>query len=119
MVCGDLNKVLSRDEKWGGREAPASRIHDFKACLDECGLTDLGFIGWIQAKLISLPMSNSLQLAPKGQALSKKSLIEKKISPVPFKLLQSPMGGWLPSWVLPTLLEYSGIICYQRNSRHV
>ncbi|KAF7822906.1 reverse transcriptase [Senna tora] len=45
MVCGDFNEVLSQDEKWGIRLASHSRIRDFKGCLDNCSLMDLGFSG--------------------------------------------------------------------------
>ncbi|KAF7815199.1 reverse transcriptase [Senna tora] len=45
MICGDFNDILSPDEKWGGNAASASRIRDFKTCIDYCGLSDLGFMG--------------------------------------------------------------------------
>ncbi|KAF7803956.1 reverse transcriptase [Senna tora] len=37
--------ALAEDEKWGGLLASQSRIRDFKSCLDNCGLVDLGFSG--------------------------------------------------------------------------
>ncbi|KAF7832197.1 reverse transcriptase [Senna tora] len=45
LVCGDFNEVLSQEEKWGGNPALMSRIRDFRNCLNNCGLDDLGFVG--------------------------------------------------------------------------
>lgn len=45
VIGGDFNDVMAADEKWGGRIASSSRINSFKACMDACGLVDLGFSG--------------------------------------------------------------------------
>lgn len=45
MMCGDFNDILSPDEKWGLKPPSPSRIHDFRSCLDSCGLIDLGYTG--------------------------------------------------------------------------
>lgn len=45
VVVGDLNEVMSNDEKSGVNSVCSSRICDFKACLHACHLTDVGYCG--------------------------------------------------------------------------
>lgn len=55
LVCGDFNDVLSYGEKWGSRDVNRARIHDFKHCIETCGLSDLGFCGpkftWVNKRM--------------------------------------------------------------------
>jgi hypothetical protein len=45
MLCGDFNEVLSHDEHVGPRDRSDAQIEQFKNCMDECGLVDVGFSG--------------------------------------------------------------------------
>ncbi|XP_060959188.1 uncharacterized protein LOC133030459 [Cannabis sativa] len=45
-VIGDLNNVLSQDDKKGGRPYPQWLLQGFQSCLDECGLEDLDLLGY-------------------------------------------------------------------------
>jgi hypothetical protein len=45
IACGDFNEVLCQQEHAGPRELLDSQIQQFKDCLDDCGLSDLGFSG--------------------------------------------------------------------------
>lgn len=45
MAIGDFNEVLTVDEKKGGGPLDTSRALRFAEMLDNCDLTDLGFIG--------------------------------------------------------------------------
>ncbi|XP_062076041.1 uncharacterized protein LOC133780185 [Humulus lupulus] len=44
-IIGDLNNVLSMDDKRGGRPYPNWLIHGFQEVVDECGLLDLELEG--------------------------------------------------------------------------
>ncbi|XP_074374021.1 uncharacterized protein LOC141714399 [Apium graveolens] len=44
-VFGDFNDMLYMHEKRGGRRHPFSLLKGFSDTLQECGLTDLGFVG--------------------------------------------------------------------------
>ena len=44
-MLGDFNEVLSRDDKFGGKDVKLNRALEFKECLDECNMLDLGFAG--------------------------------------------------------------------------
>uniref|UniRef100_A0A803PW73 Reverse transcriptase n=1 Tax=Cannabis sativa TaxID=3483 RepID=A0A803PW73_CANSA len=45
-VIGDLNNVLSQEDKKGGRPYPTSLIQGFQQCLDACGLEDMELLGY-------------------------------------------------------------------------
>ena len=45
LMLGDFNEVLSRDEKFGGKDVNLNKALEFKECLDECNMLDLGFAG--------------------------------------------------------------------------
>lgn len=42
---GDFNNILMEMDKFGGLPANQSRISDFRTCLDDCHLLNLGFEG--------------------------------------------------------------------------
>ncbi|KAL0320306.1 UNVERIFIED_CONTAM: putative mitochondrial protein [Sesamum radiatum] len=45
-VCaGDFNEILEQHEKQGALPRPQWQIKDFRDCLDDCGLQDIGFEG--------------------------------------------------------------------------
>ncbi|XP_059451054.1 uncharacterized protein LOC132181841 [Corylus avellana] len=45
-VCiGDFNEILFPSEKWGGNTRSRRLMWDFQQALEECDLTDLGFLG--------------------------------------------------------------------------
>ena len=43
LMLGDFNEVLSGDDKFGGNGVNLNRALEFKECLDECNMLDLGF----------------------------------------------------------------------------
>jgi hypothetical protein len=45
VVMGDLNEILFDYEKEGGRQRPPRYIQDFHRALDDCDLSDLGYVG--------------------------------------------------------------------------
>lgn len=45
LVSGDLNEIMWQKEKKGGNLRNSNQLLDFRETLDECGLSDLGFIG--------------------------------------------------------------------------
>jgi hypothetical protein len=45
ICCGDFNEALHQDEHCGVAERSESQMSQFRDCLDDCGLTDLGFTG--------------------------------------------------------------------------
>ena len=45
VVLGDFNEILYSSEKEGGNARPNGMMKDFRDCLAECGLDDMGFIG--------------------------------------------------------------------------
>ncbi|KAH7846944.1 hypothetical protein Vadar_019993 [Vaccinium darrowii] len=45
VIWGDMNDLLSEDEKCGGIPWAASSVRGFRNFVDVCGLTDLGFSG--------------------------------------------------------------------------
>ena len=44
-VAIDFNDITRLNEKKGGRLRPYNQMKNFRDVLDECGLTDLGFVG--------------------------------------------------------------------------
>lgn len=42
-MLGDFNEMLNNFEKFGGLPINISRSLEFKACLDACGMVDVGF----------------------------------------------------------------------------
>lgn len=42
---GNFNAYTCKQDKFGGAEANWAAMKDFNDCMDECGLTDLGFSG--------------------------------------------------------------------------
>ena len=42
-MLGDFNEVLSGDDKFGRNGVNLNRALEFKECLDECNMLDLGF----------------------------------------------------------------------------
>jgi hypothetical protein len=45
IACGDFNEALFQHEHSGPRECSETQMNQFKDCLDECGLVDLGSFG--------------------------------------------------------------------------
>ena len=45
LLLGDFNEVLCGEDKFGGRKVNLNRALEFKDCLDDCNLLDLGFSG--------------------------------------------------------------------------
>lgn len=45
MVLGDFNEILYSLEKEGGNASPNAMMKEFRDCLAECGLDDMGYIG--------------------------------------------------------------------------
>jgi hypothetical protein len=43
ICCGDFNEALSQDEHFGSSNRSETQMLMFKECLDDCGLSDLGF----------------------------------------------------------------------------
>ena len=57
LMLGDFNEVLCNDDKFGGNHVNLNRALEFKDCLDECNMVDLGFVGpkftWTNRRPIS------------------------------------------------------------------
>ena len=46
VMIGDFNDILYSDEKWGGGNSPSnSRMAEFRNCINDCNMIDLGFSG--------------------------------------------------------------------------
>ena len=45
LMLGDFNEVLCGEDKFGGNQVNLNRALEFKGCLDECNMIDLGFAG--------------------------------------------------------------------------
>ncbi|KAJ1418141.1 Zinc knuckle CX2CX4HX4C [Sesbania bispinosa] len=45
LCFGDMNQVMSNDEKRGGNLIPESMLRGFGECVQLCGLIDLGYVG--------------------------------------------------------------------------
>ena len=45
LMLGDFNKVLCGEDKFGGNQVNLNRALEFKECLDDCNMIDLGFTG--------------------------------------------------------------------------
>ncbi|KAL0402426.1 UNVERIFIED_CONTAM: hypothetical protein Slati_4272500 [Sesamum latifolium] len=45
LCAGDFNEILDQSEKYGGSLRPTWQIRNFRAALDKCALSDLGFTG--------------------------------------------------------------------------
>lgn len=45
LMLGDFNAVLNGDDKFGGNRVNINRADQFKECLDDCNMLDLGFAG--------------------------------------------------------------------------
>ena len=43
LMLGDFNEVLCGEDKFGGNHVNLNRALEFKNCLDECNMLDLGF----------------------------------------------------------------------------
>ena len=56
-MLGDFNEVLYAEDKFGGNHVNLNRALEFKDCLDECNMLDLGFAGpkftWTNCRPIS------------------------------------------------------------------
>ncbi|KAH7842236.1 hypothetical protein Vadar_003011 [Vaccinium darrowii] len=46
IIWGDMNDILSPQEKQGGLARPSWSFRGFKKFVDDCGLVDLGFSGY-------------------------------------------------------------------------
>lgn len=80
-LIGDMNNVLSQEDKKGGRPYPTWLISGFQAVLDDCDLNDMelqgyrytweighGTYNWIEIKLDrALVLSNFLQVFPEAK----------------------------------------------------
>ena len=44
-VVGDFNSYLCSDDKWGGGPPNWTAMNQFKECIQECNLIDIGFKG--------------------------------------------------------------------------
>ena len=57
LMLGDFNEVLCGEDKFGGNQVNLNRALEFKGCLDECNMIDLGFAGpkytWTNRRPIS------------------------------------------------------------------
>ena len=57
LMLGDFNVVLCGEDKFGGNQVNLNRALEFKGCLDECNMIDLGFAGpkytWMNCRPIS------------------------------------------------------------------
>ena len=58
LMLGDFNEVLSEDDKFGGNSVNLNRALEFKKCLDECNMLDLGFAGPKYTWTNSRPITN-------------------------------------------------------------
>lgn len=45
IVLGDFNEIMHPFEKSSGSEREVKQMEGFKVCLEQCGLTDFGFVG--------------------------------------------------------------------------
>ncbi|XP_060210782.1 uncharacterized protein LOC132637755 [Lycium barbarum] len=45
MIGGDFNAINSTYEKFGGLPVTINEIQDFRGCIQNCGVSDLGFSG--------------------------------------------------------------------------
>ena len=45
LMLGDFNEVLCGEDKFRGNQVNLNRAIEFKGCLDECNMLDLGFMG--------------------------------------------------------------------------
>ena len=45
MCAGDFNEIVEQNEKWGGAPQHDGQMEQFRAVLEDCGLSDLGFLG--------------------------------------------------------------------------
>jgi hypothetical protein len=45
LVLGDFNEILFSDEKEGGNPRPARMMQEFRDCLMDCELHDMGYVG--------------------------------------------------------------------------
>ena len=45
LMLRDFNEVLSGEDKFGGNRVNLNRALQFKECLDDCNMVDLGFAG--------------------------------------------------------------------------
>ena len=54
LSVGDYNEIVDNSEKWGAAVRKESQMEQFRGCLEECQLSDLGFIGskytWTNAR---------------------------------------------------------------------
>ncbi|KAA3467449.1 reverse transcriptase [Gossypium australe] len=57
VVLGDFNEIANSFEKKGGRRRSKRKMSEFRTALDECQLSDLGFVGrwytWERGKFLS------------------------------------------------------------------
>lgn len=44
LCAGDVNEIIWEGEKIGGAVRRKSKMRDFRHCVEECGLFDLGFV---------------------------------------------------------------------------
>ncbi|XP_030505125.2 uncharacterized protein LOC115720103 [Cannabis sativa] len=74
-VIGDLNNILSQEDKKGGRPYPQWLLQGFQSCLDECSLEDLDLLGypftwergrgtgeWVEVRLDRAMITNSWRI---------------------------------------------------------
>lgn len=45
LMLGDFNEVLCGEDKFGTNQVNLNKALEFKECLDECNMLDLGFVG--------------------------------------------------------------------------
>jgi hypothetical protein len=45
LCCGDFNEIVEHSEKWGGSRRRDGQMEQFRSVLEDCGLSDLGFLG--------------------------------------------------------------------------
>lgn len=45
VIAGDFNEPLIDEDKFCGRAISINRSLQFKECLDNCNMVDLGFVG--------------------------------------------------------------------------
>ncbi|KAL0016457.1 hypothetical protein SO802_003526 [Lithocarpus litseifolius] len=45
ILMGDFNEVLEESEKFGGNSLSVKKVREYRECMDQCNLLDLGFSG--------------------------------------------------------------------------
>ncbi|MBA0698767.1 hypothetical protein Goari_000459 [Gossypium aridum] len=69
LVCGDFNEIMYSFEKKGGLPREEGRMEVFRKTLEDCSLSDLGFIGnWFTWERGNFPENNIQERLDRGEA---------------------------------------------------